>query len=61
MCIVCTKEYNQNTTVLDCCMKVTEIPLLPNLTNLNWVIREFSLLSDNNVVQLYSHHIRFCI
>jgi len=35
MCIVCTKEYDQNTTVLHCCLKVTEIHVLPNLTQLN--------------------------
>jgi len=34
MCIVCTNEYDQNTTGLLCCKEVTEIPVLPNLTHL---------------------------
>ena len=36
MCIICQKEYDDNTTEIDChwCKKVTEIPILPNLQSL---------------------------
>jgi len=57
MCIVCTKEYDQNTNVLHCCMEVTEIPLLPNLTRLNCSyteVAEIPLLL--NLTELYCHH-----
>ena len=31
MCIICTKEYDENTTEIWCCANVTEIPILPNV------------------------------
>ena len=36
MCIICTKEYTNDITELNCnyCTKVTTIPLLKNLTKL---------------------------
>ena len=36
MCVICRKEYNENTTVINCdfCTTVTEIPILPNLQKL---------------------------
>ncbi len=36
MCIICRKEYNENTDFIECCTNVTEIPnTLINLKNLN--------------------------
>jgi hypothetical protein len=35
MCIICTKEYDENTTELWCCENVTEIPFLTNLEELH--------------------------
>ena len=47
MCIVCTNEYDQNTTEIMCSRHVTEIPLLPKLTDLycsNTKVTEIPLL-----------------
>src|SRR3989344_2036508 len=35
MCLLCRKEYNEKTTEIKCCNSVTEIPLLPNLIELD--------------------------
>ena len=35
MCIICTKEYDENTTEIWCCANVTEIPILPKLKYLD--------------------------
>ena len=35
MCIICTKEYNNETKKIFCCPSVSKIPILPNLTKLN--------------------------
>ena len=35
MCIICTKEYDENTTKIWCCPDVTEIPILPKLEYLD--------------------------
>ena len=39
MCIICTKQYNNDLTILNCsgCTQVTSIPLLENLTELHCV------------------------
>jgi len=51
MCIICRKEYDVNTTEIDCdcCKKVTEIPILPNLQKLycwNTNITEIPILPN---------------
>ena len=47
MCIICRKEYNENTTKIWCCPDVTEIPLLLGLQSLycyNTQITEIPIL-----------------
>ena len=34
MCKICDKKYDDNTTELNCCQNVTEIPILPELERL---------------------------
>ena len=54
MCIICTEEYDENTTEIICCYRVTEIPVLPNLTYLwcyNTKVTE--ILALPNLTHLY--------
>ena len=57
MCIICRNEYDENTTELHCCPKVTKIPLLPNLAHLNCgytKVTEIPLLP--NLTRLECHY-----
>ena len=56
MCIICTKEYDENTMRISCCTKVTEIPLLPNLIELfcsKTKVREIPVLPNLTILWCY--------
>ena len=60
MCIVCTNEYDQNTTEIMCCIHVTEIPLLPKLTDVWCSNTEIKYLSHiYKDINIYSDKIKF--
>ena len=49
MCVICRKEYDQNTTKIICCKRINEIPILPKLEYLdctNTQIKEIPLLPN---------------
>ena len=57
MCIICRNEYDENTTELHCCPKVTKIPLLPNLTVLNCSntkVTEIPVLPNLTIISCYN-------
>ena len=60
MCVICRKEYDQNTTKIICCKRINEIPILPKLEYLdcaNTQIKEIPLLPELEVLYCYKTYV----